>query len=497
MESTIKMKIKNYRSKAIKWFAVFLVFMLLCTVISRGIYAYFMPQVETGRMEQKSISHIVEVSGTVVAVSQEAVVVPEGMLVEEICVREGETVNQDTVLFRLNTAKLEENLEELEQGIALCQQRLKESKAAQTFSAQSRQLEAVRAGEDLENVTKTQDLTVARARQQYEDAQNTLNNYPSWEAYYDSRIRQDIEYQRLQNDPEQTEAFQVYANSLQLTLQSEWSEGKKMLEDSVKETAAALQMAENDRNLAILQAKRSVEDAAREIGDDKSSIMEEEQTLEDLRKKSEICQSLLNQEGQIFSGVAGSVKAIHISTGSKTSDTAAMILSDDSEGWMFEASLTSEQMLLLNMDDTVTLSFQKGKNTIENLPLTAVNKVDDENYLVTVEGNGENMLPGQMGTLKFVKQEGPYSCCVPQSAIYTVGNMKYIYVLREVNTILGTELRVVKRQVEIIDQNDSYAALKEDSLTGEEQFVTESNREIAPGDTVRLMENEIITGRIF
>lgn len=490
MESMTKMNIKNIKSKAVKWFAVFLVFMLLCTIISRGIYAYLMPQVEVGRMERKSIPHTVEVSGNVVATREEAVLVPDGMLVEEICVREGETVSQDTLLFRLNTAKLEEKLEELENRIALCEQRLEECQAIQDFSAKERQIEASRAKEDLENITKTQDLSLARAKQQYEDAQNTLNNYPSWEAYYDNKIRQDMEYQRLLNDPEQTEVFQIYAKSLQFTLQSEWSEGRKMLENSVKEAEVALQMADNDRKLAILQAKRSVEDAEREICEEKSNVMEEEQTLKSLQKESEICQNLWKQEGKIFSKVAGSVKAISISTGSKTSDTAAMILSDASEGWVFEALLTGEQMLLLNMDDTVTLSFRNGKKTLENRSLAAINKVDDENYLVTVEGNGESMLPGQMGTLKFVKQEGPYSCCVPLSAIHTEGNKKYIYVLREVNTILGTELRLVRRRVEIIDQNDSYAALKEDSLSREEQFVIDSNREIASGDTVRLMEDE-------
>ncbi len=490
METISKNNITKYKSRAVKGFGIFLLFMLLCTIISRGIYAYLMPQVEVGRMEQRSIDHVVEVGGIVTTVREEAVVVSEGIMVEQICVREGEQIHKDTVLFCLNTEKLAEKMQELENQTALCEQRLKESKAAKKLSVQARQVAAARAKEDLDNVVKTQDLSLARARQQYEDAQNALNNFPSWEAYYDSKIRQDSEYQRLLNDPEQAEAFQIYAGSLQLSLQTAWSEEKKMLENSVKETATALQMADNDRNLAILQAKRSLEDMERETADEKSGIMEEEQTYEALKKEAEICRTLLEQEGKICSNVEGSVRSIYISTGGRTPDTAAMILSDDSMGWMFEAALNKEQMRLLGMNDVVTLQFQNGKKNLDNLPLSAVNKVDEDNYLVTVEGNEDKIAPGQMGTLRFVKQEGPYSCCVPLSAIHTVDAKQFIYVLRETNTILGTELRVVKRQVEVIDQNASYAALKEGALGEEEQVVVSADKEIAVGDTVRLMERE-------
>lgn len=285
MEMTIKDNIKKYRSRAVKGFAVFLVFMLLCTIISRGIYAHLMPQVEVGKMEKRTIDHVVEVGGYVTTAREEAIVVSEGILIEEICVREGEQIHKDTVLFRLNTEKLAEKMEELEKRTALCEQRLKENKTAQKLSAQARQVAAARAREDLENVTRTQDLSVTRARQQYEDALNTLNNYPSWEAYYDSKIRQDSEYQRLLNDPEQAEAFGIYANSLQLSLQTAWSEERKVLENSVKETATALQMAENDKNLAVLQAKRSLEDMEQETVEEKSGIMEEEQTYESLAER--------------------------------------------------------------------------------------------------------------------------------------------------------------------------------------------------------------------
>ncbi|MCM1568741.1 MAG: hypothetical protein NC081_04760 [Roseburia sp.] len=489
METTIREQIQKYRSKAVKGFGVFLVWMLLCTIISRGIYAYLMPRVEVGRMEKKTIDHVVEAGGCITAAREEAVWVSEGVLIEEICVREGEPIQKDTLLFRLNTEQLEEKMEELKKQTALCEQRLKENRAAQKLSAQERQVAAARAREDLENVERTGELSVARARQQYEDAQNAWNQYPSWEAYYDSKLRQDSEYQRLLNDPEQEEAFAIYANSLKLSLQEAWAEERNMLEQSVKEATAALQMADNDKNLAILQAKRNLEDRERETVEGKSGVMEEEQAYETLQKEVEECRTLLEQEGKILSQVEGSVKAIYISTGGRTSDTAAMVLADTSRGWVFEATLNEEQMLLLNREDMVTLQFQNGRKTLNNLPLAAIHKVDEDNYLVTVEGNGDKMSPGQMGTLRFVKQEGPYSCCVPLSALHTVDDKQFLYVLREKDTILGTELQVVKRQVEVTDQNTSHAALKEGSLSEEEQFVISADRELAPEDTVRLTED--------
>lgn len=457
METTL---ITN-RDRYVKGFAIFLVFMLCCTVISRGIYANQMPQVETGWAERTSITHIIEVMGSVTAVKENAIVVPAGMRVEEIYVREGQDVKEGTVLFRLDMDYLTEQIEELENQITLAKQQLKEINSNQSIEAQTRQIEAVRAEEDLNLVTKTQDMLVQQARQRYEVAKAMMDSYPTWE---------------------------VYAETMQSPVKEQWEDGRKSLETAANEAAMSLQLAENDRNLAVLQAKRNVEDAGRETTKEISSIMEAEQNIQSMQEQLDVFQKFAKQEGAVFSEVTGEVQEILVTIGNLTSDTAALILSDGSGGWIFEAYLSKEQVRYVHQDNPVTLVFQNGKKILADCPVLTARAIDDTNYLITVEVGDTSMFMGETGTLRIAEQEGPYDCCVPISAVHTENDISYIYVIRETNTVLGTELRVVRRNVTVIDRNQEYAALESGSLGEEEQFVVNSDREISPGDTVRPME---------
>ena len=446
MEKSLEYTMKNYRGKAVKGFVVFLLIMLFCTFVSRSIYAYQMPRVETDKAQRKSISHVVSAEGCVAAVSESAVVVPAGIRIAEVCVRVGEKIEKGTVLFRLDTEYLIADAEALEDEIVLSEQKLTEKKSDLKIAEQARQTERARAKEDLENVTRTQDLNVGQASRRYELAKN------------------------------------------EMTACSPEDEGRYALEKAFIEAEMSLQSADNERSLAILEAQRRVEDADRAVTNEKSSIMEAEQELEELQEALAIDQGLIAQNGEVFSGIDGSVSSVQISVGEKTTDGAAMKLADGSRGWVFEARLTKEQMAYFNPDDNVTLKFQNGKNAVENCLVLATNQIDDDNYLVTVEVQEESVSMGDTGVLQFSTQEGPYECCVLLSAVYTSNDSSYVFVIREIDTILGTELKIVKRNVSIIDKNDTYAALEEGSLGEEEQVAVDSDKEIAPGDTVRPME---------
>ena len=114
-----RMEIGKRRKKAVRVFLGFLGVMGVCTGVSRGIYAYQMPQVETGRAAGKSISHEVSVSGVVEAARERDVVVAEGVRVREICVKVGEKVEKGKVLMRVDVADLEELTQDVGEKIKL------------------------------------------------------------------------------------------------------------------------------------------------------------------------------------------------------------------------------------------------------------------------------------------------------------------------------------------------------------------------------------------
>lgn len=487
MEEKLSEKTGKLRSSAVRWFVGFLIFMLLCTLISRGIYAHQMPQVQVERAERKSIVHDVEASGSVIAAGESAVIVPEGVQIEEICVRPGEMVQEDTILFRMSMEDLVEKTEELEQQIALEEQRLKELQTAQKLAEQKRQTDVSRAKEDLDNVMRIQELSVQQAKQRYDEAQGALSSYPGCADYCDARIRQDAQYQALKNDPNQAEAFQSYAAALERSLQLSWAEGHEDLKKMVDESAIALQMADNQKNIAVLQANRNVEDANSETVAEKSSEMALEQNLQSLQEKLAIYQGIIEQEGKILSGIEGGVSKIQVSVGERTTDTTAMTLADSTQGCLFEAVLSKEQIQYLDIEDSVMLKLSSGE-VLRDCSIVAKEAMGGENYRVTAETGGKKLSLGELGTLNISRQSKMYECCVPLEAIYNAGGKDYIFVIRETDTILGTELSVVKRSVKVLDRNETYAALEPGSVGEEERFVVASDREIMQGDIVRLME---------
>lgn len=64
----------------------------------------------------------------------------------------------------------------------------------------------------------------------------------------------------------------------------------------------------------------------------------------------------------------------------------------------------------------------------------------------------------------------------------------FVYVLREENTILGTELAAEKRMVEVLDKNDRYAAIEPGAVDESTELIVTATKEFGDGDIVRRKE---------
>ena len=62
--------------------------------------------------------------------------------------------------------------------------------------------------------------------------------------------------------------------------------------------------------------------------------------------------------------------------------------------------------------------------------------------------------------------------------------------MREAETSFGTELTAVRRDVVVADQNESIAALKDGTLDMQDVLIVYADRQVQPGDKVRLLEDE-------
>ena len=100
------------RKKIIAGLAVFMVFMWLCTLISKSIYASQLPIVSTTRADSKYIEHIVEADGIVEAGAKLPVTVLSGLRVEALLVHMGDKVEEGDVLFTVDLDDLSQIIAE-------------------------------------------------------------------------------------------------------------------------------------------------------------------------------------------------------------------------------------------------------------------------------------------------------------------------------------------------------------------------------------------------
>ena len=102
----------------------------------------------------------------------------------------------------------------------------------------------------------------------------------------------------------------------------------------------------------------------------------------------------------------------------------------------------------------------------------------------------ENTLSvGETAEFSITREEGPFTTCVPLSALREENGRSFVYVTDTENTILGEQLVARKAEVTVRDKNNSYAALEEGSLSSDQQIIISTDREVTEGSPVRLQES--------
>ena len=286
------------------------------------------------------------------------------------------------------------------------------------------------------------------------------------------------------------EALTTYQTSNAQSQQASIEEQEKALLDSYESKRQSYELLVQSNGMTVLDAARVIEDAnAEEAQVSNMEVLEMDIEL----KKKELGRivELIEQEGIIVSPITGIVTESTVTVGGKTTDGAAMFLADTSKGNKFVAQLTKEQQKYISRNDKVTLRTADGKQTVENLTIDLMtpSKENNETMDITVLIPAGELEVGTSAALKFTKMSAQYNTCVPIEAIRTDSmNKTYVLVIVESDTVLGTELQVVRSDVTILDKNEKFAALSDSDLAANQQVVISSDKEIKAGDRVRLAD---------
>ena len=149
--------------KVMAGFGIFLIFMVICTLVSKSVYAYRLPMVSAIRPESKYVEHRVEAEGIVIAGGERPVTYLPGFRIASMPVRVGDRVEEGDVLFQIDLEDLDEMITEKENEISKIALQINTILENQAIEEQKKELELARAREDYDTTARIQDTQVGRA----------------------------------------------------------------------------------------------------------------------------------------------------------------------------------------------------------------------------------------------------------------------------------------------------------------------------------------------
>ena len=420
---------KNQRiKKIIIAFAFFLILMLVCTVVSKSIYAYQLPMVSTVMPEEKYVEHLVEAEGIVAAGGERAVNYFPGLRVDAILVHVGDRVEEGDVLFQIDLEDLKEFIEQKQDEIGKIELQINAILENQALEQQKKDLELARAREDYDTTARLEDTYIGRAAEDYVQAKEDMDDI---EGGGDARAKRDE---------------------------------------------------------AVKQAGRRVEDILMpdQISSDLDIAKLEKETL--LSQLGEY-RKIMESQGTVTAPFGGVVTAVSVQVGGRTLDTAAMLISDESLPCQLKVFLDKSQKKYVGLGDSVSIKLEgksaKLEGTIDYLAESAAVPGSYEALINLPEGTG---IPGLSGMISRSEAGEKYRLCVPPSAVYERNGTNFVYVLKEREGILGQEYYVDEANVRIIDKNEAWAAIDDGILAKDSRIIMSSTKEYKKGDVVRWEE---------
>ena len=465
----MKEKIKK---RAIKYFMIFLAAMLILTFVSRMLYTERMPHVSYTKLTTQSIAHDLEYGGTVEALKSRPVFVPEGLRVLESDVERGDRVIKNQIIMKLDTEYLHKKAALLEKEIA------EELESVSAYSSEGsipvfteaglRTAEVcVKAGDSVSAGQVLLRLDSEYLSSRIADVQNSLNaDISTREGYYENEDMHSAETITNNIEEKQRELdryTEIYNNGCNVYS----SASGTVISVLVKAGDVT-----SDSAVVLISGSPSVS----------CGLSEKQERLEALKKLDET-------HGNIYSPAEGIVTSKNAAIGELTSENAAFIVSDVSEGIIFRANVDESDIEYISVGDVFKLRFRNGRIKAEGCEVKRVYKAaDGSGYTVELSLESDELRAGEVGFLKgSILSEEKYEC-IPLNAIEfgrseTRGDIFYI---EESEGFFGKEYTAKKCTVTVREKNGTYAGVDVNGLPPDAKIVLSASKKLYDGQKVRL-----------
>lgn len=433
---------QSLSQRTLKLLGYFLIIMLIFTLISRSAYTLTLPQVQTTKLASMPITHRVDLDGMLEANEQVVVSAQMGIMISSVFVKVGDRVEEGQLLFQYDREALDERISHASVTVAKANLSLEEARDGVEAAEQQREISIARAQEDYALAKDNGTLDVTRAETAMLEARSLYDEQPS-------------------------------------------DEFRKTYEEAKNAYDTSVESAEESKRIAA----RALEDAYSITVTGNSQIESLSLDLDEANKVLSSLVELQDASGNVYASTNGIVADVLVAVGSEASGPSAMLVADTSQGYRLECTASPEQAKYIDVGDEVTVTVAgdtKGMKTAVSGKIESTGQAGW--YIVSTNVPADYVAGSLTAHLQCLKSGGRYSAVVPVESIVSFsenGNQaQYIFILDEKNTVLGVETVVRRVDVEVIEQNDHYAAV-EGPISEEQRIVCSSNRELNEGDRVR------------
>ncbi len=234
--------------------------------------------------------------------------------------------------------------------------------------------------------------------------------------------------------------------------------------------------------------------AYKQSQDDKtlaSASIDLQQQSEKIKAAQEKVKQLSGDAGdQITANVNGVVTAINVSAGDTvTKDTVVCTIEVPDMGHTLSFSVTNDQAQRLRVGDTATVSnYYWGNEIVATLSNIRTDpKNPQTNKELTFELSGD-VTSGSELTISVGQKSANYDTIVPNSAIRSDNNGKFVLAIEAKSSPLGNRYIAKRVSVEVLASDDNNSAVVADLSYGD-YVITTSNSPVKSGDQVRMAEN--------
>lgn len=536
----------SYRKTMKHILLLFFIAMFGFSFLSRAADSILVAKVSVKKPQSYKLNFKLNGTGTIKEKETTKIKILQGLRVDEVFVLVGTKIKEGDLLFSYDMKELQSlyetkkaaidknKIEQDKLSLNDSQSALKSAELAKKYAQQSieeaeENLEASKQSIDdeieeayqkskdaYEKLKSERDNDISSAKEALKKAQKELKDLENKKNSV--KVEENLENKNNEDTvdtasiDQQIEAAKQAVEAAQDDLDSrkeKWNESiesAKNLQKAAKENWEAVQNGTYDytlglsnANSALTQAQKSMEEAQLAV---ESAIENKEKEKEsasltsksiqldiDLASKEvEELKSLLDGEGKVYALEEGTLVSMDIEAGAVTTGTEK--ISCAVNGVVLEVSLDKNQKEKLAIGDAVQVRIGEDKESIK-AEISSI-EMKETNGAFICEMNlpeGDYTIGGE-ASFEWSKDSAQYDKCIPIRALREDGmGQTYVLSVSQKEGILGNELYASRLDVTVIDKDTSTAAV-EGAITYEDQIIIGSNKEIAQGDRIRVVEDE-------